>query len=177
MGDFERLRQDSFSFSRSFNAAISACIELITLSCSLVFFFNLNHITHYMNICSCSFSYSICFFLNYFSLKLYLHITFSQCCWSSLSASCFTQSAMILFVRSVLNTCVALSVKLKKSHFQCGACMWCFCSCAGSTCFCSSDWTDLNLPVPGKRMWLYPDWLTRLWDWRMRPTLHVRWPC
>ncbi len=140
MGDLERLRQDSFSLSLSFSAAISACIELITLSCSLAFFFNLNHYTNsYMNICSCSFSYSICFFLNYFSLKLYLHITFSRCCCSSLSASCFTQSAMILFVRSFLNTCAALSVKLKKSHFQCDACMWCFCSYAGSACFYSSD--------------------------------------
>ncbi len=84
---------------------------------------------------------------------------------------------MISFVRFVLNTCVALIARLRRSRFQCGACMWCFCSCAGSTCFCSSGWTRLSLIDPGMRMWLCLEWLRCPWDWRWRPALLFRWPC
>lgn len=50
MGDFERFNVDSVSLSLIFNAAISACIELITRSYSVAFFFNLQKIRENLQI-------------------------------------------------------------------------------------------------------------------------------
>ncbi len=105
----------------------------------------------YTNICSWSFSYSICFFLNYFSLKLTLLITSFICFHSSLSSACFILLKLIHFVQFAMSIYFGFPALMTRSQFRSGAYMHCFWISAILTCFCTTGWKRLIPLDPGMR--------------------------